>query len=78
MRDKKVPVIKALPRINNISGFMFWCPWCKKWHVHGAGEGHRNAHCHKGSGSPFIETGYILKSMTETELMEIKRTLKEI
>ena len=49
----------------------FWCPFCRKYHTHGAAAGHRVAHCgnvrmtkggklvpHK---SPFRESGYILK-----------------
>lgn len=36
----------------------FWCPFCHKYHYHGATEGHRVAHCTKG---PMQETGYYLE-----------------
>jgi hypothetical protein len=43
----------------------FWCPFCKREHIHGAGlhpgdgDGHRVAHCHDRA-SPFSNGGYIL------------------
>lgn len=36
-----------------------WCPFCVRYHWHGAIEGHREAHC--DPKSPFSETGYILR-----------------
>ena len=36
-----------------------WCKHCKKWHRHGAAEGHREAHCND-SASPYWKTGYNL------------------
>jgi hypothetical protein len=38
----------------------FWCPFCKVYHQHSAGPGHRVAHCADES-SPFFGGGYILK-----------------
>jgi hypothetical protein len=38
----------------------FWCDHCNKWHSHGAGAGHRLAHCHK-PGSPYERTGYFIE-----------------
>lgn len=38
--------------------FTFWCPFCAVWHQHSASNGHRTAHC--GKGSPFHESGYVL------------------
>ena len=35
-----------------------YCPRCRKWHVHGAGLGHRVAHCHNEPPDGFL--GYIL------------------
>lgn len=64
------PVIKAFPRPEG--GLMFWCPYCKKWHYHGIGEGHRNAHC---DDSPFNKTGYIIKRLTKTEMKRILKGL---
>lgn len=43
------------------STWQFWCPFCLKYHTHGAVRGHRVAHC-IAQNSPFIETGYILES----------------
>ena len=36
----------------------FRCPHCNEVHTHGAGAGHRVAHCHPDS--PFKEMGYFL------------------
>jgi len=47
-------------------GWRTWCRYCKVWHHHGAGPGHRVAHCfdHDRGGkriqSPYRQTGYIL------------------
>lgn len=38
----------------------FWCPFCSRYHTHGAEPGHRVAHCGDES-SPFYEKGYVLK-----------------
>jgi len=38
----------------------FYCQYCGTDHVHGAGEGHRVAHCHN-SDSPCRKTGYYIK-----------------
>ena len=37
----------------------FNCPHCARAHVHGTGGGHVSAHCQVGS--PYLDTGYILK-----------------
>jgi hypothetical protein len=37
-----------------------WCRYCRGFHYHGPGEGHREAHCH--SGTPYDATGYNLAS----------------
>lgn len=73
--EKEYPVIKALPHPELHGAFMFWCPFCKKWHTHGIGEGHRCAHCHH-KDSPFDKTGYIIKKMTKVELRRLYSTLK--
>lgn len=39
--------------------FAFHCRHCDALHSHGAGEGHREAHC-TNSASPFHATGYNL------------------
>ncbi len=43
------------------SQWRFWCPFCKAYHYHGAGPGHRVAHC-ASPASPFRDGGYILKA----------------
>jgi hypothetical protein len=65
MNDKpKLPVVlceKVAPsRPGEVWTWKFWCPFCARYHTHGAGYGHRVAHCgdHR---SPFYETGYVLK-----------------
>ena len=80
MENKEYPIIKALPRKG---GWKFWCPFCKKWHLHGASEGHRVAHCfcrapmepYSNIESPFRKTGYILKKMTKKELTELSKAI---
>jgi hypothetical protein len=37
--------------------YIFWCPHCRAKHYHGAGDGHRTAHC-TNSNSPYRKTGY--------------------
>ena len=56
--------------------FKAWCPYCRKWHMHGPPEGHRCAHC--GPGSPFYDkgTGYYIQLYTKKELKMIS-TMKE-
>lgn len=38
----------------------FRCDYCRAWHVHGKGEGHRVAHCTDRT-SPYMATGYVLR-----------------
>jgi hypothetical protein len=41
-------------------GLKVRCVYCRKWHIHGHGYGHRVAHCLDKSGSPYLKTGYVL------------------
>jgi hypothetical protein len=61
-REKElfIPVVECTRRKDIDFGLRFYCVFCKKFHLHGKGEGHRIAHCHKPE-SPFEKTGYILK-----------------
>lgn len=50
-----------------------WCPFCRKWHYHGADEGmrkrkgsHRVGHCHH-VGSGFRGTGYYIRIINEKD-----------
>jgi len=56
----KYPVLLAKPihRENGIS-WEVWCPYCDRFHYHGATEGHRVAHC--APETPFSDLGYIIK-----------------
>jgi len=38
-----------------------WCPFCCIYHTHGAGPGHRVAHCDSDGESPFRNGGYELR-----------------
>lgn len=57
---ENIPVIKAEPWEDYALGLKFFCEFCNKFHYHGAGEGHRVAHCKIEVESPFHETGYYL------------------
>ena len=43
------PVFVATAVVDNLAQVEFFCPYCAKYHRHGAGdggfEGHRSAHC---------------------------------
>lgn len=54
---KDTPVLIAFRKNEH---FIAWCPYCRAWHRHGAGEGYRCAHCDSRANSPFKKTGYIL------------------
>ena len=62
-READVPVVKATvdPRPEQGGGHIrgLFCPYCLRYHIHGAGSGHRIAHCRNGR-SPYETTGYIL------------------
>lgn len=38
--------------------WLVWCRHCMVWHYHGAGDGHREAHCQEPT--PFSTSGYNL------------------
>ena len=66
----KTPVLLAYLREDG-AGLKVWCPFCRKWHLHGWGFGHRIAHCHE-SASPFQETGYKLRAATRAVSKAVK------
>jgi len=68
-------VFKCLPRADLLDGMRFWCPYYKKWHNHGKGEGYRIAHC-TNPESPLKTHNYIIKPYTKTELRKIAKTIK--
>ena len=57
--DVSAPVSGALPV--TVDGRVLWRVWCKhceRYHYHGPGEGHREAHCQ--TLTPYSATGYNL------------------
>jgi len=58
-RGQTFPVIRCKENKQKQT-WSFYCQYCKTFHRHGAGEGHRNAHCHNSS-SPYYMKGYYLK-----------------
>lgn len=82
-KNPKIPVIMCLPREimgGRADGMKFWCPYCKMWHLHGMGNGHRTAHCCDTNGSrsfekPFYEHGYIIKMIPKKELRQIRKEI---
>ncbi|RXJ15193.1 hypothetical protein ETJ91_22615 [Bacillus albus] len=61
MAIKKVPSVLAIER-DEKGNLSTWCQYCRKFHHHGIGEGHRDAHCIE-EDSPYTRTGYVLKKM---------------
>jgi hypothetical protein len=58
--DLDAPVLAAKPvRRRGRLRWRVWCKRCREWHIHGPGDGHREAHCCDES-SPYIRTGYNL------------------
>jgi hypothetical protein len=53
------PTVAAYARNKNGHRRLWvWCRYCKAWHSHGQGEGHREAHC--SGATPYTRTGYNL------------------
>jgi len=44
--DEGYPHLPAVVLPNDQITWRVWCRYCKKFHTHGAGPGHRVAHCH--------------------------------
>lgn len=57
MPQNPVDVI-CVPRTDIPFGWRFYCPFCKVYHLHGTGLGHRVAHCI--GNTPFSKYGYVL------------------
>jgi hypothetical protein len=58
--DLDAPTLPAYEMdVAGITVWWVWCVHCDDWHDHGAGEGHRIAHCRRGD-SPYHEHGYNL------------------
>ena len=60
--DLDAPTLPAREIRNEETGvvrWVIWCPHCREWHRHGAGEGHRESHCTEPA-SPYRTSGYNL------------------
>ena len=61
-----IPRLAAVPGRLHPELLRVWCRYCKCWHLHGAGGGHRVAHCGdvdrhcRPIVSPYKDTGYFL------------------
>ena len=55
---------------------IFFCAYCQMWHYHGSGLGHRVAHCDCGSGSPYLETGYVLRAIGKRLTSRLKEQIE--
>lgn len=72
-KEKGYPILFAF-ETNTKGHLSAWCPYCAKFHNHGAGEGHRIAHCTE-EHSPFKQTGYILKKGSLKDYEELESML---
>lgn len=80
--QKSIVTVKGF---KNEKHFIFYCPFCDKFHKHGAVSptgkhntkyGHRGAHC-SNDNSPFNENGYMLKEFNKKELKQIKELVEQ-
>ena len=68
--DLNAPTLPAREIVNEETGVVkwtVWCRYCKAWHYHGQGEGHREAHCSE-PGSVYLNSGYNLASLDSSKL----------
>lgn len=78
MVKKDYPVLKCFPTGVQVKA---WCPFCKKWHMHGYTsdlKSYRNSHCVAhcvNKKSPFHDGGYYLKLMTKAEIRQISDSI---
>lgn len=57
--DVTAPVVAAYAvRYMGTERWFVWCEACRDWHIHGPGEGHREAHC--SGETRYTRTGYNL------------------
>jgi len=70
MPKQRFPVLLAYLRKDG-HGLKAWCPFCRKWHLHGWGLGHRVAHCDVIE-SPFRRTGYELRAANRKIAVAVK------
>lgn len=74
--DWEVPPVVFAAYSRNRKNAILWCPWCDTWHVHGAGNGGRAAHC-SVPDSPFKATGYIIQMVEGVHYQVLKPPRRE-
>lgn len=57
--ETPIPTVKATATAGG-SQWSIWCVYCDREHLHGAGSGHRVAHCTSPT-SPYLRTGYVIE-----------------
>lgn len=69
-----IPILKGFIKGDQI---FVWCPYCRKFHSHGAPQmwGHRVAHC-VNENSPFLESGYYIQPFTKTDIKKYYPKIK--
>ena len=64
---KRYPVIKVW-KSRGGGTYIFWCPFCNRFHIHDNEEGYTESRCSNKS-SPFYKAGgIILKECTQDEI----------
>lgn len=56
----KPPILPAIPREDFYQGNQIYCVFCKAWHRHGQGNGHRVTHCTVSRNTPHYDHGYYI------------------
>lgn len=54
---------RGYPQLPGFEWGRIWyvpCDHCQRFHEHGAGPGHRVAHCHRPPAGPYEDSGYVL------------------
>lgn len=59
LMDDAIPILHATLDNGRNDRWKVWCQHCEVFHFHGAGDGHRAAHC-SSYLSPYKETGYLI------------------
>lgn len=73
----EVPIIETYAGKHFPGGNEFFCVFCNMFHLHGKGDGFREAHC-INENSPFNISGYFIKRSVDPSCSEIKRELKTL
>lgn len=78
MSKPKLPVLRGY--LDSQGLIHVWCPYCRRPHTHGWGWSsrgvrteHRHAHC--DTGSPFLDSGYLIGLGTDPPTRAANREL---